>query len=231
MTQNFIVQREVLINAPLDHVWPLVATEAGLRQWWGNRIVLEPREGGRCEEWRSDRERALHWQGVVTIYTPPHHLMMTMRAQGRPQDTLELATISIALEARGEQTRVHVTHRAFGSAAAIDEGQRAVDRACRGKDHRGRLEGRNSFHNACADDDVDRIDRRRHDRQQDACPAAALWVGGQGRAEGGQSQRQDLETGELFLQDQRREHSHENGIKIEQQRHQSRRGKPGRGQI
>ena len=126
MTQNFIVQREVLINAPLDHVWPLVATEAGLRQWWGNRIVLEPREGGRCEEWRSDRERALHWQGVVTIYTPPHHLMMTMRAQGRPQDTLELATISIALEARGEQTRVHVTHRAFGSAAAIDEGQRDI---------------------------------------------------------------------------------------------------------
>lgn len=123
MTQrHIIVQREVLINAPLAHVWPLVATEEGLCQWWGNKIVLEAKEGGRCEEWRSERERASHWQGVVTIYTPPHHLMMTLRAQGTSQDSPELATISIALEARGEQTRVHVTHRAFGPADAIATG-------------------------------------------------------------------------------------------------------------
>jgi hypothetical protein len=41
-----IVRRELLIDAPLDHVWQLVATEDGLRQGWGNLIALEAQEGG-----------------------------------------------------------------------------------------------------------------------------------------------------------------------------------------
>ena len=114
-----IFQREILINAPATHVWQLVATENGLRQWWGNTIYLEAKEGGRCEEWRPERDKTAHWQGVVTQYTPPHQLMLTLRAQEQQADGPELTTISIALEAKGDQTRVHVTQRAFASAPAI----------------------------------------------------------------------------------------------------------------
>jgi uncharacterized protein YndB with AHSA1/START domain len=119
MTQQIIFQREVLIDAPLTHVWQLVATEEGLRQWWGNTIFFEAKEGGRCEEWRLGRERTSHWQGVVTVYAPPSQLMLTLRVQEPEEDAPELTTISIALEAIGEQTNVHVTHRAFGPTAAV----------------------------------------------------------------------------------------------------------------
>lgn len=116
---HVIFQREILINAPATHVWQLVATENGLRQWWGNTIYLEAKEGGRCEEWRPARNKTAHWQGVVTQYTPPHQLMLTLAAQEPQADGPELTTISIALEAKGDQTRVHVTQRAFASTPAI----------------------------------------------------------------------------------------------------------------
>jgi uncharacterized protein YndB with AHSA1/START domain len=115
IVQPIIVQREVFINAPIAHVWQLVATEEGLRQWWGNTIFLEAKEGGRCEEWRPGRQHPARWQGVVTLYAPPHQLMLTLRAQEPHPEGPQLTTIAIALEAKGDQTRVHVTQRAFGS--------------------------------------------------------------------------------------------------------------------
>ncbi|MCC6456979.1 MAG: SRPBCC domain-containing protein [Caldilineaceae bacterium] len=118
MTQ-LLFQREVLIDAPLTHVWQLVATESGLRQWWGNPISVEAREGGRCEEWRQEADRPSHWQGVVTLYAPPRQIMLTLRAQEPQSDWPELITISIALEAQGEKTHVHITQRAFGSPSLI----------------------------------------------------------------------------------------------------------------
>ncbi len=118
MTQ-IIFEREVLIYAPLVHVWQLVATESGLRQWWGNTIFLEAKVGGRCEEWRPAGHKTAHWQGVVTQYTPPHHLLLTLRAQEPQADGPELTTISIALESKREQTRVYVTQRAFGPASVV----------------------------------------------------------------------------------------------------------------
>lgn len=117
---QILYQREILIDAPLAHVWPLVATEDGLRQWWGNGISLEPREGGRCEEWRPHGEKLLHWQGIVTHYTPPHQLTLTLRSQEPGNHWPELTTISIALEAKGEQTLVDVTQRAFGAMPQVD---------------------------------------------------------------------------------------------------------------
>lgn len=124
--QQILYQREVLIDAPLTHVWQLVATEEGLRQWWGNTIHLEAKEGGRCEEWRPSRAGMSHWQGVVTLYAPPHELMMTLRAQEPQAETPEFTTISISLEAKGEQTRVYVTQRAFGMTTTTEVEQPQV---------------------------------------------------------------------------------------------------------
>lgn len=121
MTQ-VIFQRELLIDAPRPHVWQLVATEDGLRQWWGNPISIETKEGGRCEEWRQAGDRPSYWRGVVTHYAPPHQLMLTLRAQEAQSDWPELTTISIELEAKGEQTRVQVTQRAFGAKSLIGTG-------------------------------------------------------------------------------------------------------------
>src|SRR5688572_15243261 len=89
-----ILRRELLIDASLDHVWQLIATEKGLRQWWGNPIALEAQEGGRCQEWRTQGERTTHWQGIVTLYAPPHQLMLTLQAQTPQQSEPELTTIA-----------------------------------------------------------------------------------------------------------------------------------------
>lgn len=119
MTQQIVFQREIVIDAPLDHVWQLVATEDGLRQWWGNKIAFEAQEGGRCEEWRVKQGQIEHWQGVVTLYAPPHQLMLTLRAQEPRADLPELTTITISLEASGAQTRVHIAQRAIAASPAI----------------------------------------------------------------------------------------------------------------
>ena len=119
MTQQIVFQREIVIDAPLDHVWQLVATEHGLHQWWGNKISLEAKEGGRCEEWRVKPGQTEHWQGVVTLYAPPHQLMLTLRAQDAPVDFPELTTITISLETSGTQTRVHIAQRAIAASPAI----------------------------------------------------------------------------------------------------------------
>lgn len=119
MSQHVTYRQDILVNAPLNHVWQLVATEDGLRQWWGNTIHLEAKEGGRCEEWRATNQQMVHWQGVVTLYAPPHELLITLRAQDKPTTAPELTTISISLKEEGVQTRVHVTQRAFGLTPAI----------------------------------------------------------------------------------------------------------------
>lgn len=125
MTQT-IFRRELLIDAPLSHVWDLVATENGLRQWWGNAIALEEKEGGRCEEWRTSyqtetptaKQSVSHWQGIVTIYAPPHQLVLTLKADVAKAGEPEFTTIAIALQAKGASTYVQVTQRAFEGAAA-----------------------------------------------------------------------------------------------------------------
>jgi len=124
MTQQLLFQRDLLIDAPLTHVWQLVATEDGLRQWWGNTIYLEAKEGGRCEEWRPGRhQQPSHWQGVVTLYAPPHQLMLTLRAQDQSQGQRDgepdFTTIAIALAVEGDKTRVQVTQRGFGPTRAV----------------------------------------------------------------------------------------------------------------
>jgi len=119
MSQQLLFQRELLIDAPLNHVWQLVATEEGLRQWWGNTIYLEAKEGGRCEEWRPRRGVPTHWRGIVTLYAPPHELMLTLHAQAENEEGPEFTTIAIALAAHDDKTLVRVSQRAFGPTQAI----------------------------------------------------------------------------------------------------------------
>jgi uncharacterized protein YndB with AHSA1/START domain len=105
------IRREIEIDAPVERVWPLVATEEGLRQWWGGQIALEPKEGGRCEEWSRgpDGERRQH--GVVTVYDPPRRLALTFQ----PEDDGEwplLSTITIQVEESAGRSKVKVIHEA-----------------------------------------------------------------------------------------------------------------------
>lgn len=134
MNEQLIFTRELTIRAPIDHVWQLVATEAGLRQWWGNTIHLDAKEGGSCEEWRTDVGGTMHWQGTVTHYAPPHQIAMTLRCQTESHERSAhnsalipaLTTITITLEASGNHTHVHVIQRAFGAASAIGTDRDAV---------------------------------------------------------------------------------------------------------
>ena len=120
---QIILEREIKINAPLAHVWELVATEAGLQQWWGNPITLEAQVGGRCTAEQHGQHGLSQWQGVVTEYDPPHQLRLTLQAQAAQKDGPELTTISIALQAIGEQTQVRVVQRAFGRALRAMAGE------------------------------------------------------------------------------------------------------------
>lgn len=125
-----LIRREVEMDAPVDQVWPYLATEAGLRQWWGNEISLEPKPGGRCAERTIIGGREVTQEGVVTVYDPPRQLTLTFTPNGEAWPAL--ARISITLEADGERTRLAVVHHLLSGDTAEIPRLPAVSTAAHG---------------------------------------------------------------------------------------------------
>ena len=121
-----IIRREIEVDAPVAQVWPYLATEHGLRQWWGNEIRLEPKPGGRCAERAVIGGKEVTQEGVVTVYDPPRQLTLTFAPAadalpfapgGEPWPALQ--RISITLEEDGDRTRLAVVHQVLSAVSAL----------------------------------------------------------------------------------------------------------------
>lgn len=110
------IRREIEIDAPAERVWQLVGFEEGLRRWWGAPIHLEPKEGGRCEEWSSVQGAPRRQRGVVTVYDPPRRLGMTFYPDGGEVDSdgewPPMTTITISIQEQAGRSVVQVVHEA-----------------------------------------------------------------------------------------------------------------------
>ena len=71
-------------------------------------------------------------------------------------------------------------------------------------------------HHAGADDDVNRIDGRGAQRQQDTGPLPALRVGGQRHTHRRQQQGEHLQAGELTLEKDHRKDGDKSRVQVEQ---------------
>ena len=110
-----IVRKQIRIKASAEALWPYIGTTAGLRQWWGSHVVIEPKVGGYCEERGHAPGAFYRLCGQVTVYDPPHHLELVLRNPDGGVSWPVLTTLRITLQQEGEETLVTLVHQAFGA--------------------------------------------------------------------------------------------------------------------
>jgi uncharacterized protein YndB with AHSA1/START domain len=117
------VVNAVTVNASLERAFEVFTQD--VKSWWpldrysvaGDEDVagvtavdsiIEPREGGRWYEVRSDGSEA-DW-GEVVVFDAPHRLVASWHP-GRPAD--QATEIEVRFTADGDATRVELTHRGW----------------------------------------------------------------------------------------------------------------------
>lgn len=102
------IRRDIRIAAPLEVLWELVSTPAGLAAWLGEGTDIDVREGGRGTVVDADGIREVRVTGVDA----GRALAMEWWPAGRPDDA---STVELELErdddGDGPATRVHVVER------------------------------------------------------------------------------------------------------------------------
>ncbi len=109
------IHQAIEIKGSAEQIWRYVGTEAGLRRWWGVDIRMDEKQGGRCEERSFLQGRAQHLRGEVTVYDPPHRLVLILRAPENTPTWPDFSTISLTLSEAEGHTRVALDHQAFGA--------------------------------------------------------------------------------------------------------------------
>lgn len=127
------IEREILIQAPVDIVWAVVTEPEHIAGWFSDSVELDLTPGGRA---------LLHWSdhgtvnGRVERVEPPHFfsfrwMMETGTELAEDNSTL----VEFSLSADGESTRLRVVESGFRELAAPDdEKQRHFDSHGRGWD-------------------------------------------------------------------------------------------------
>ena len=111
---SFHVEQEVDVLVPRERLWECLLDVGA---WWLYRekgkasdVVLEPRLGGRFYERFAGGEEGSLW-GVVTHVERPEVLRL---CGFLGMDSPAMNVYEYRLEARGETTRLKLSHRAFG---------------------------------------------------------------------------------------------------------------------
>jgi uncharacterized protein YndB with AHSA1/START domain len=116
---DLIVQREMLVAAPVEQVWPLLDDVEQLGAWFGGAERIELLDGaglGRHQRLHGHwgRRRSEIDQEVV-VYDPPHELAwrhLAERLDGKPAPKFAAETVlTITLEPASSGTRVRLISR------------------------------------------------------------------------------------------------------------------------
>jgi uncharacterized protein YndB with AHSA1/START domain len=116
-----VVEREVLVPAPPDAVWPAVTESDELSSWFGADVHIDPQPGGRgVFRWPDGVERHV----VVEDVEPERRLAfrwLPFQRTGEGEVVPVPSTrVEIVLEPMPDGTRVRVIEQpAFGSGASL----------------------------------------------------------------------------------------------------------------
>ncbi len=110
-----LVHKEIVIDAPLERVWPYVATAQGYRLWSCTvaekyTVTLEARVGGRYEEHGTIGNEEWTNVGEVLVCDPPRRLAFTLQTKRSDGTLSPLTTVTITLAELGKRTRVTLEH-------------------------------------------------------------------------------------------------------------------------
>jgi uncharacterized protein YndB with AHSA1/START domain len=125
------IEREILIDAPIEVVWRVVTEPEHISGWFSDSIELELRPAGKATL-RWDRRGEVH--GRVERVEPPRFFSFRwMVRQGPEFDEDNSTLVEFSLSAQGESTRLTVVETGFRELAGPDdEKQRHVDSHTRG---------------------------------------------------------------------------------------------------
>jgi uncharacterized protein YndB with AHSA1/START domain len=110
------VEREILIDAPLDVVWSVVTEPEHVSRWFSESATMDLRPGG---------EVILFWEAHGSEYwrveevDPPHFVSFRWRRAELQEDNSTLVEFSLIEE--GEGTRLRVVESGFGELHGSDE--------------------------------------------------------------------------------------------------------------
>jgi uncharacterized protein YndB with AHSA1/START domain len=125
------IEREIVIDAPVEVVWSVVTEPEHIGGWFSDSADLDLRPGGRA---------VLHWndfgtvQGRVERVEPPHFFSFRWAVDpGRDIDEGNSTLVEFSLRGEQDSTRLTVVESGFqGLARPEDEKQRHVDSHRRG---------------------------------------------------------------------------------------------------
>jgi uncharacterized protein YndB with AHSA1/START domain len=118
------IEREILIEAPVDIVWAVVTEPEHISGWFSDSVELDLRPGGRAVL-RWEEYGAVH--GRVERVEPPHFFSFRWVVHRTPgadvaEDNATLVEFSLSPE--GEATRLTVVESGFGTLAGSDDERR-----------------------------------------------------------------------------------------------------------
>lgn len=127
------IEREILIDAPIEVVWAIVTEPEHIRGWFSDSVELDLRPGG---------EAAFHWnqhgnvRGRVERVEPPRFFSFRWAVNPDVDITDDNSTlVELSLNAEGNCTRLTVVESGFRDLAGPDdEKQRHFDGHQRGWD-------------------------------------------------------------------------------------------------
>jgi uncharacterized protein YndB with AHSA1/START domain len=110
------VEREILIDAPLDVVWAVVTEPEHVGRWFSDSAAIDLRPGGEMTlSWERHSEQ---WR-VESVDPPRFVSFRWLRGPGLREDNSTL--VEFFLTAEGEGTRLRVVESGFRQLAGSDE--------------------------------------------------------------------------------------------------------------
>jgi uncharacterized protein YndB with AHSA1/START domain len=120
------IEREILIEAPLDVVWAVVTQPEHISGWFSESVEIDLTPGGKL---------TLHWEGHgtrrghVERVEPPH--FFSFRWVVRPDEDVtedNSTLVEFTLKAEGKSTRLKVVETGFPNREYFEEHSRGWDR-------------------------------------------------------------------------------------------------------
>jgi uncharacterized protein YndB with AHSA1/START domain len=129
------VRKTVIVRQPVDKAFALFTGR--IADWWprsghpgavgvptpSGTVVLEPRPQGRIYRQRDDG--VMDYWGEVTVWEPPHRLVLAWQPAGGPPSTPSPTEVEVVFTPENDGTRVELEHRGWERLGAAGTGARS----------------------------------------------------------------------------------------------------------
>lgn len=113
------IEKEILIEAPIDVVWRVVTEPDQIKEWFSQEAALDPREGGSGRLSFRDG-RSIYLQ--IEVFEPPRRFVFRWvhpeGTRARPDNSM---MVEFTLQAEAVNTRLRVVESGFDTIDWADE--------------------------------------------------------------------------------------------------------------